>query len=267
MNQDLSQTTSVSLPLVTIIIPTFNCSQSISLTLESILAQEYPHYEIIAIDAGSNDRTLEILQSYEGPVQLSSSERYNLYEMVNKGIFLAKGQYVNVLFPGDYYIHPRTLLDIMSLACSHNYPHLVYCGTLLRDGKSEVKFLFRPLDLAVLRKGQQPTSLQSCWFKKETFQSIGVFQTHYHLRGGFDFLCRFCLQSQLRFVSFRRALTDYDLRWVTSSMVILHFWETLLIIYRHFGIWSTFAWLGKQKDVKRFFKLWVRRLRVAFLGR
>jgi glycosyltransferase involved in cell wall biosynthesis len=257
----------LSLPFVSIIIPTFNCSQSLPLTLESIIEQDYPRFEVIAIDAGSSDRTLEILQSYGDKVRFSFVETYNLYKMLNKGIAIAQGEYINCLFPGDFYIHHHTLLDIMKLAMYQGRPHLVYCGTLLRDGKSEVKFLFRQLSLDLLRKGQQPTSLQGCWFKTETFEKIGQFPTNYHLRGAFDLLCRFCLHPKLHFASLHRALTDYDLRWVTSRMVIRHFCETFKTIYRYFGLLTTLKWFRKQKDFKRFTKLWLRRLKMAFLGR
>ncbi len=256
-----------SLPFVTILVPTFNCSQSLPLTLDSILIQNYPHYEILVIDAGSTDRTLELLQSYGPPIVLTSTPAYEIYRMINQGIALSKGKYLNILFPGDFYINHRTLLQMMNLAASQGEPDLVYCGTLLRDKRTEVKFLFRPLTLSLLKRGQQPTSLQGCWFKKDLFQQIGFFSSEYKLRGGFDVFCRFCIHSQLRYASLCRALVDFDLRWVTSSMVIHHFWETSRILYFYFGNWTVIKWLVRQKDMKRFIKLWLKRLYMAFLVR
>lgn len=254
------------LPLVTIIIPTYNCSSSLPQTIESILGQDYNRYEIVAIDGGSTDRTLEILQSYGDAVRLASLETENRYALINHGIGLAHGSYVNVLFPSDFYIHAHTLRDIMELAQRHDNPHLAYCGTLLRDGRASAKFLFRNLTLELLQRGQQPTSLQGCWFKKETFDVIGLFSTKYELRGAFEWLCRFCLDKELRFAALHRALTDYDLRWVTGRMVMRHFWETLQVLITYFGWLKALRWLGRQKDFSRFGKLWARRLRVAFRG-
>lgn len=256
------------LPLVTVILTTFNCSQIIPITIESILNQNYTAIDLVIVDAGSTDKTLEVLRHYHDPrIQLTSLEENQVYKMINKGISLAKGEYINVLFPGDYYIHRHVLYDMMQLATREDKPDLVYCGTLLRDGKSEVKFLFRPLTLDLLRRGQQPTSLQGCWFKKDIFQEIGTFSTALELRGGFDLLCRFCLHKKYRFASLRHALSDYDLRWVTSKMVIRHFWETFQIVYHYFGLWTLLKWLVRQKDVGRFVKLMVRHLSVALFGR
>ncbi len=265
--QDLKEPTNPppTLPLMTVLIPTFNCCQILPLTVDSLIQQNYPNCEIIAIDGGSTDRTLEVLNSYQSHVQVFSAPAYEVYSILNQGIALAKGTYVNILFPGDFYICPQTLHQMMHLASQEGWPDLVYCGTLLRDNQSEVKFMCRPLTLALLKKGQQPTSLQACWFKKDLFQTIGTFRTDYQLRGGFDLFCRFCLHSSLRYAFLRRALVDYDLRWVTSAMVIRHFWETSHTLYHYFGGWALVKWLGRQKDVKRFIKLWFKRLRLAFI--
>lgn len=254
-------------PLVSVIIPTYNHSASIAFTLDRVIEQQYPSFEIIVIDAGSTDRTLEILQSYGSQIRLGSVKKENRYGMLNVGIQMARGEYVNCLFPGDFYIHRHTLLDIMQLAIHQGKPDLVYCGTLLRDGRAEVKFLFRPLTLDLLRRGQQPTSLQGCWFKNEAFKKIGYFKTDYLLRGAFDWLCRFCLAPHMHYACLHRALTDYDLRWVTSRMVFCHFWETFKAVYHHFGVLTAMKWLLRQKDFKRFGRLWTRKVKMAFLGK
>jgi glycosyltransferase involved in cell wall biosynthesis len=256
-----------SLPFVTILIPTFNCSQTLPLTLDSIINQNYPHYEILVIDAGSTDRTLEVLHGYGSRIHLHSAPAYDIYPILNQGIPLAKGDYLNILFPGDFYIHPKTLWQMMSLALQKSLPDLIYCATLLRDDRAAVKFLFRPLSLSLLKRGQQPTSLQACWFKKNLFETLGLFRTDFQMRGGFDFFCRFCLHSNLRFATLRRAFIDFDLRGVTSTMVIRHFRETGKIIFIYFGKWAWMRWFLRQNEVKRFVRLWARRLKMAFIER
>lgn len=255
-------------PKVSIIIPTLNCSQLISLTLESLLTQDYPDFEILIIDAGSYDRTLEVINSYHSHrIQLFSISQYQRYEMLNKGISHASGMYLNFLFPGDFYISKDALRSVMSLALDNDRPELIYCGTLLRDGKSEVKILYRPLTLDLLKNGQQPTSLQSCWFSIDAFSVLGKFNAKLRQRGGYDLMCRFVLDGKLRHVSLNRVLIDYDLRWVTRTNVFCHFWETRRIITKYFGYWATYKWFWQQKDVGRFMRLWFRSLKIAFFGR
>lgn len=254
-------------PKVSIIIPTYNCSQSIALTLESVLSQEYSDFEVIVIDANSRDRTMQVIKSfYDKRVRIYSVTTFNRYEMLNKGISLAKGAYVNFLFPGDFYIYSNTLQDVMSLALDYDQPHLVYGACLLRDGISEVKMLYRPLSLSILKNGQQPTTLQSCWLRLDLFRMIGKFCPDYHLRGGFDLFCRFSINGTLKWISTTRVLTDYDLRGVTRQMVFHHFLDSVHIIHAHFGLKETLKWMLFQKDTARLMRLWWRSLKLAFVG-
>lgn len=256
-------------PKVSIVIPTLNCAKLISITLESVLEQQYPHFEVFIIDAGSTDRTLDVVKGFKDKrVSIISVSSYQRYEMLNTGISHATGLYINFLFPGDFYIYHQTIKYLMALALEHEQPELVFCGTLLRDGKSEVKALYRHLSLKLLRKGNQPTSLQSCWFLTSVIRSLGKFNTHYSLRGGYDLFCRFAMANHLRAVSSARILTDYDLRWVTWRMVFKHFFETMRTIFKYFGFFTTVKWLlFHQKDAFRFLRLWIRSTRVAVFGR
>lgn len=255
-------------PMVSIIVPTFNNARGIALTIESLLKQRYPDFEILVVDAGSEDRTLEIVKSYHDErIKLCSVTGYNRYEMVNKGISLSEGLYLNILFPGDYYIHIDTLRIMMRLAVEHNNPSIVYCGCLLREARKDVKVLYRALNIDLLKMGQQPTSLQSIWIKNTLFTALGKFNSHLTLRGGFDLLCRFMQTEDPHFVSTSRVLTDYDLRGVTRTMVIRHFRETFSVLRHHFGWVDAFAWLWRQNEVSRYFRLLGKSLKVAIFGR
>lgn len=253
-------------PKVSIVIPTYCCAQLISGTLESVLNQNYPNFEVIVVDS-STDRTLDVIKSHsEEKLQVFSITNCERYEMINKGLTQASGEYINFIFPGDFYLYSETLKYMMSLALQNNKPDLVYCGTLLRDSKAEVKTLFRELNLELLKKGQQPTSLQSCWFKTDAVRNLGKFNPSYSLRGGFDLMCRFELQ-KLKHVGITRILIDYDLRAISRTMITQHFLETMKTLYRYFGFFTTLRWFFFQKDTQRLAKSWMHSLKVAFLGR
>lgn len=254
-------------PKVSIVVPIRQSAQLIGLTLDSILSQKYPDFEIIVVNC-SDDRSLAVVKAYRNErIKVYTVTQCRRYEMLNKGIAQAEGKYLNFLFPGDYYLSHEALRYMMTLALNNQLPQLVYCGTLIRDAQEEVKILFRELTLNLLKRGQQPTSLQSCWFRADAFREIGKFNPLYIQRGGFELLCRFHLQKDFRYASSNRVLSDYDLRAVTRRMIIIHFWETLKTIYHYFGFKTAFFWLFIQKDMKRFFKLWIRSFQIAFSGR
>lgn len=255
-------------PTITVVIPTLNSAQHLGITIESVLAQRYPDFEILVVDGGSTDRTLEIVKSFRNEkVRLCSISGSSRYEILNKGIAIAKGTYINFLFPGDFYIHVETLMSMMKLGHENGTPDLIYCGCLLREASKDVKILYRLLSIKLLKRGQQPTSLQSCWFKTTLFDLLGKFDTSLTQRGGFDFLCRFMLHGSLTFSSTKRVLTDYDLRGVTKKMVIRHFYETGTIVFRHFGAATTLKWLFRQNDTRRYFQQAWKGFKVALLGR
>lgn len=254
-------------PKMTIIIPTCNDARKIGITLENITAQHYSDLEILIIDASSRDRTLEIVKSFpDTRIRLSSVSDYNRYEMMNKGIIIARGTYINFLFPGDYYIHRNALQIMMHLAITKK-ASLVYCGCVIREAEKETSILFREFSLEQLKKGQQPSSLQSCWFHKNIFNEVGKFDTRYQLRGGFDLFCRFLLYERLSYASIHRILTDYDLRDITKKMLIRHFIETAIILQKNFGFFTVLQWLFHQNDIRRFLRYSLRSLKKALVGR
>jgi len=254
-------------PRITIIIPTFNSSQNIAATLGGILYESYPDYEVIIVDAESTDKTLDIVHSFFDPkIRICSVTAYQLYEMLNKGISLATGEYINILMPGDSYLSINTFKAVMKLVADHEKPYLVYGGCLLRDGKSEPRICYRELSANLLRKGIQPTALQAVWFHKDVFPVIGKFRTHFKIRGELDLFCRFVLSPGLQHKSTTHVLIDFDLNLIDLKDVSLHFKETFEIVFHYFGFIAALKWLATQKDAGRIVSLWWHRLKSAFLG-
>lgn len=254
-------------PPLSIIIPTYNCAPVLEQTIESVIEQDYPNFELIIIDAGSTDHTLEVVKGFQNEkVMIYSVSGFQRYEMLNKGIAQSNGEYLNILFPGDFYISRKTLKCIMSVALDHDKPEMIYCGTLLRESRREYKSLFRPLTASLMKEGHQPTSLQACWFRQDMFDHIGKFDTSYTLRGGFELLCRVINHPNLRTTASPYVLIDVELGVITRESVVLHFYETGRAVWSHFGASNWLLWLFKQKDIKRLYQLWIRSVKQAFMG-
>lgn len=76
---------------ISVIIPCLNSEKTIDLCIRSLLQQEYPHecFEIIIIDDGSKDRTVELIKKY--PVKLIEAKSKNPFIARNKGVLNSKG--------------------------------------------------------------------------------------------------------------------------------------------------------------------------------
>lgn len=91
-------------PLFTIITVVYNAVDKIGHTIESIQNQTYRNFEYVIIDGRSTDGTLDIIQKYSESVSLLISEQdKGIYDAMNKGLNLAKGDFVSFLNAGDWY--------------------------------------------------------------------------------------------------------------------------------------------------------------------
>jgi glycosyltransferase involved in cell wall biosynthesis len=94
---------------LSVIIPVYNSEHSIAATLESVIAQTHTDFEILIIDDGSSDRSIEICQRYNDPrLRIIHQQNRGLAGARNTGIRQAKGQYLAFLDSDDLW-HPQKL--------------------------------------------------------------------------------------------------------------------------------------------------------------
>jgi len=95
---------SPSLPLVTIVTPSFNQGEFIADTIESVLSQDYPAIEYIVMDGGSTDSTLDVLRGYGDRVRWTSGPDGGQSDAINRGFVAASGEYIAWLNSDDLYV-------------------------------------------------------------------------------------------------------------------------------------------------------------------
>ena len=92
------------MPKVTVIMPSLNVVKYIDSCMDSVLAQTLQDIEILAIDAGSDDGTFEILQEYaslDKRIKVMQSSKKSYGYQLNMGIALAQGEYVGIVETDD----------------------------------------------------------------------------------------------------------------------------------------------------------------------
>ena len=90
------------MPLISVLIPTFNQHPYIAQAIRSALDQDYPDIEYIVVDGSSTDGSLDIIKEYEQQIAtLISEPDKNLYDAINKGMKAATGDVVGLIHAGD----------------------------------------------------------------------------------------------------------------------------------------------------------------------
>jgi len=120
--------------LFSIITVTYNASQWLERTIQSIISQSYPHIEYIIIDGNSSDGTLEIIKKYQTKITHCISEPdKGLYDAMNKGLKSASGDYVWFINAGDTLYSETTIQEIVNKLENENLPDIVYGETQIAD--------------------------------------------------------------------------------------------------------------------------------------
>jgi glycosyltransferase involved in cell wall biosynthesis len=88
-------------PLVSIVIPTYNGLPYLEAAIESVLAQDYPHVELIVLDDGSRDDTADFLKKYHGKFYYESHANIGQARTLNKGWEMSKGEIIGYLSADD----------------------------------------------------------------------------------------------------------------------------------------------------------------------
>lgn len=117
-------------PFFSIITATYNSEKTLERTIISVLNQSFTNFEYLIIDGNSKDATVEIVKKYvpifnEKQIALRyvSEPDKGIYDAWNKGINLAKGEWISFLGSDDYYLDNALEIYKRATATNCNYIH------------------------------------------------------------------------------------------------------------------------------------------------
>lgn len=121
---------------LSIVIPVYNLAQYIEKCLNSILNQPFKDYEIICVNDGSTDNSLEVLKKYEGKIVIIDKENEGSGVARNAGIDRAKGEYI-LFVDGDDWLEENVLEKMVSKADELTTDILFFGGLSYYDNKGQ----------------------------------------------------------------------------------------------------------------------------------
>jgi len=114
-------------PLVSVVMPLYNCEQFVRAAIDSILSQTFTDFEFLIIDDGSTDNSLSIARSYtDSRVQVLAEPHEGLVATLNRGLSVATGKYI-ARMDADDISSPRRLVQQIAVLESCDDIVLVGC--------------------------------------------------------------------------------------------------------------------------------------------
>jgi len=179
--------------LISIIIATYNAAETLELSFQSIFAQANSKYELLVIDGGSTDNTVEIIKKYESNISYWISEPDNgIYDAWNKGIAKASGDWIMFLGADDQLIHDalNSYLQFMNQNVKDgNFDFISSRVQMIDKNGKPIRIKGWPFEWPLFLKEMtvaHPGALHS----KKLFQRYGEFDTRYKIVGDYEFLLR-----------------------------------------------------------------------------
>lgn len=98
----------ISNPLISVVMPAYNHSRYLSEAVKSVLSQSFSDLELIVVDDGSVDRTLQVIGTFTDPrMSYHPQENAGAHVAINRGLALARGEYLAILNSDDVYVPQR----------------------------------------------------------------------------------------------------------------------------------------------------------------
>lgn len=206
---------------VSVIIPNYNYANFVGQAIESVLNQSYKNIEVIVINNGSTDNSLEILKRYKKEIRIVDQSNLGQSGARNAGLAHATGRYIAFLDADDYWESNK--LEMQSLLLSKGTA-LVYCGInrFNNDNKTLVSteyprfrgncssfFIDHP-GVSIVLSGES-----TVLFSRELLEQVGNFDIHLNSAGGWDFFRRCSKFTNFDFVS--QPLTNYRVHSTNMS--------------------------------------------------
>ena len=129
-------------PLVSVIMPVYNCEKYLKESIESVISQSYQNWELIIVDDGSKDKSVSIIKSY-----MEKDKRIQLYKNEsgehgpgiarNYGMEKIRGKYTYFIDADDW-IEKDLLQDTVTLA-EKKHADIVPFGFIIEDNGKKIK--------------------------------------------------------------------------------------------------------------------------------
>lgn len=167
--------------LLSIITVNRNGSAGLRRTMESVISQSFANYEHVVIDGASSDDSVDVIKSlelqYHGNLKWISEPDGGIYNAMNKGLALAKGDYVQFLNSGDFLAGQSVVENIYASLKVNDFPQMMY-GNMIKampDGRHILDKSFAGEKVTMLGMYSGTLNHSATIIRRSLFDALGVY--------------------------------------------------------------------------------------------
>ncbi|HEX9962247.1 MAG TPA: glycosyltransferase family 2 protein [Pyrinomonadaceae bacterium] len=189
--------------IFSIVLATYNCGRKVERTIESILSQNKDLFELIVVDGASTDETLDCIKKYESDLHLISEKDGGVYDAFNKGIDLARGQYLYFIGAGDKL--REGVLEYASEFLPPGVPAFVYGDAYVV--KEQIHY---GGEYDETRLQTQNICHQSVFYHRDIFALVGKYELRYSIFSDWALNLKCFGNRRIRKQYLQRVIVDFE---------------------------------------------------------
>lgn len=196
------------MPAVSVLIPSYNHAPYLPLALQSVFEQTYTDYEIVVVDDGSTDGSVDLLRSCGDRIRLFTQQNRGTYATLNRLIAESRGRYLAILNSDDLWLPQKLEKQVALLVANPNTGLVHTYGYFIDDAGNRLSqnplgypwprtTCSNPIEDLVRYNRIVPSSAT---IRRECFEKLGGFREDLYGLGDWEMWLRIALHYEIGFI-------------------------------------------------------------------